>query len=136
MVFSSVCMIAAYSVLKYYDNKVAPHFIYGMALNTIVSILATAPKVSLTYTISNYDGIKLRGSAQVGVTQYNHERTTLGSGNFCQCFEGTIKFHCDAISQLYRKFFGIHRCNHYHSILGFRPVHVADHDAAHDGEGK
>lgn len=53
MLLSSMCMIVTYTVLKHYEIRISAHFTYGMTLNAIISILATASKVSLIFTVSN-----------------------------------------------------------------------------------
>ena len=52
MLFSALTLIAIAVVLWVYDNKTRPHMPYGMNLNAIVAILATASKSSLLCAVT------------------------------------------------------------------------------------
>jgi Protein of unknown function (DUF3176) len=53
LAFSLSCATATAVVLGCYNNKPTPELSLGITLNAIISILATASKVSLIYAISN-----------------------------------------------------------------------------------
>jgi len=50
--FSTGCLIAIVAVLLAYNDKTVPQLPYGITLNAIVSILATASRSSLIYTVA------------------------------------------------------------------------------------
>ena len=56
IVFSALCLIAIAVVLRIYDSKTRPELPYGMTLNAIVSVLATASKSSLLCTVAGTIG--------------------------------------------------------------------------------
>ncbi|RDW72391.1 DUF3176 domain-containing protein [Aspergillus mulundensis] len=56
MIFSMLCFAAIVGVLRAFDQKSRPSFAYGLTLNAIISILATASKSSLIYVIGECMG--------------------------------------------------------------------------------
>jgi hypothetical protein len=56
MVFSLLCFAAIICILGVFEGKARPHFAYGLTLNAIASVLATASKSSLIYVIGECIG--------------------------------------------------------------------------------
>ena len=56
IIFSLACFIAIVAVLSSFDGKQSPQLAYGLTLNTIVSILATACKSSLLFLVAESIG--------------------------------------------------------------------------------
>lgn len=56
MVFSVLCFAAIICILGVFEGKARPHFAYGLTLNAIASVLATASKSSLIYVIGECIG--------------------------------------------------------------------------------
>ncbi|KAL4810344.1 hypothetical protein BDV18DRAFT_156711 [Aspergillus unguis] len=56
ILFSAGCFIAVICILSVYNGKPAPSFSYGVTLNAIVSILATASKSALVFVIGECIG--------------------------------------------------------------------------------
>ncbi|CAG8919328.1 unnamed protein product [Penicillium salamii] len=56
LLFSAGCYCAIFFVLRAYDGKPSPKFSHGLTLNTIVSVLSTASKSSLIFTVSECIG--------------------------------------------------------------------------------
>lgn len=54
--FSLACFVAIVAVLSSFDGKQSPQLSYGLTLNTIVSILATACKSSLLFLVAESIG--------------------------------------------------------------------------------
>ncbi|KAL3468103.1 hypothetical protein BJX64DRAFT_84744 [Aspergillus heterothallicus] len=55
-VFSVGCFVAILGILAAYDGKATPKFAYSLTLNTVISILATASKVSLVFVVGECTG--------------------------------------------------------------------------------
>lgn len=73
--FSLVCFIAIVAVLSSYDGKQPPKLTYGLTLNTIVSILATACKSSLLFLVAESIGqLKWAWFFQTGKDKKEHKR--------------------------------------------------------------
>lgn len=73
--FSLVCFIAIVAVLSSYDGKQPPKLTYGLTLNTIVSILATACKSSLLFLVAESIGqLKWAWLYQTGKDEKEHRR--------------------------------------------------------------
>lgn len=53
MLLSVSCMIAIFVVLKVYDGRSIPQLPYGITLNALISILATASKTALLYLVGS-----------------------------------------------------------------------------------
>lgn len=49
--FSVACFIAIFVILHVYDGKTTPKLSHGLTLNTIISVLSTASKSSLTFAV-------------------------------------------------------------------------------------
>ena len=56
MIFSVVCLVAITVVLRIYNGRTAPNMPYGLTLNAIVAVLATAAKSSLLFTVASTMG--------------------------------------------------------------------------------
>lgn len=54
--FSVACFMTLFYILQIYDQSPQPKFSYGLTLNTIVSVLATASKTSLIFLVGECIG--------------------------------------------------------------------------------
>ncbi|KAM0718439.1 hypothetical protein Q7P37_005509 [Cladosporium fusiforme] len=52
MTFSVACLTAVAIIVLRFDNQTIPHFVSGITLNTIISILSTAARMALIYVVS------------------------------------------------------------------------------------
>ncbi|KAK5739083.1 hypothetical protein LTR17_005603 [Elasticomyces elasticus] len=50
--FSTACIVAIAAVLKFYEGKSTPRLPYGITLNAVISILATASRSLLIFTVA------------------------------------------------------------------------------------
>jgi hypothetical protein len=54
--FSIACFIATICILEVYNQQSTPQFSYGLTLNTVISVLATASKSSLIFVVGECIG--------------------------------------------------------------------------------